>query len=328
MDTEITKNIAINQIKELVSKFGISSREIFGETLIVQPQAQLHDSKITKLLYYVGGILLVVGVVFWISINWINYSDFSKVLILLGTPMILLISGLILEKNYANLKEFSLVAYFIGCILMPSGLIYTYMYSVNYEEPKNPEYVIFMTFTIYLITLIAYRFQSKLKDVFTFFSLIAFAILYNTALYIANNDGEVNYYASSTLVLGIIWLLLSYYFDIKKNDLFKVLLLIISLITIIGSITTLGGNNEFLALSFFVDFVISIGYIYFSLRQKSSILLVVSTLAFVITLIAFIAEVFGDYTSWPVLVIISGFIVMICGYYSFKLQQKFIKNED
>ena len=124
----IDRNKIIEQIKLQATQFDIKPSEIFNDSTISETnfsnqKVEHHNSNlITKFLYYTGGVLLIAGVIFWISINWSDYSDFSKVLILLGTPIILYTMVYILEKNYKTFDEISAILYILASILLPGGL--------------------------------------------------------------------------------------------------------------------------------------------------------------------------------------------------------------
>ncbi len=328
----IDRNKIIEQIKLQTIQFDIKPNEIFTErqnieTNLSNQKAGHHSSNlITKFLYYTGGVLLIAGVIFWISINWSDYSDFSKVLILLGTPIILYAMGYILEKSYKTFDEIAAILYILASILLPGGLFYSYFYATNYVTPEKPEYVILGIFSIYSIIIFVLSNRTKFFDLLTFFQLFSLNCIYLTLTYIASPDGGPYYASFVSIILGIIYLSSSFYFQNISKRIYVIITRILSMISLLSGVNISGAEANFISGSLLMSIFIAILFIYFSLQTKSSLTLFISTIAFISALIAFIIEVFGDFASWPILVILSGIIVISCGYYSLRLQQKYIKN--
>lgn len=331
MDYQLTdRNKLIEQLKLQILQFDIKPNELFTPDQaqqVEQTSSKPSHNIITKLLYYTGGILLIAGVIFWIAVNWDNYTDFSKVLIMLGTPIVLYVMAYILEKSYMNLGEIAVILYILASILLPGGLAYSYAYATNYASPKNPEYIILGIFSVYSIILFTLSLQSKFKDYFTVFQIVSLTVIYTTLAYIVSPRGGPYYASFVSTVLGVIYISASMYFQNINKRLFIILMHILSLISFLIGVNIAAAEANWASAGLFICIFISISFIYLSLKNKSTLTLLISTVTFIASLIGYIVDVFGDFASWPVLVILSGIIVITCGYYSLRLQQKYIKNQ-
>jgi len=107
---QLTKN-------ELLEVYERSIRTDKEETLSKQ-------SRISNILYYIGGAIVFLGICIFVGTNWSNLNDGTKILATLGSSVMMYFAGVLLSRH-GNLEKISDAFYFISGLVAPLGIFVT-----------------------------------------------------------------------------------------------------------------------------------------------------------------------------------------------------------
>ncbi|MBI3305895.1 DUF2157 domain-containing protein [Candidatus Nomurabacteria bacterium] len=135
-------------------------------------------------------------------------------------------------------------------------------------------------------------------------------------------NGEI--YAYLTMVIGMVYLLLSYSFRDGWNNKLVDILNFFGITGLLGA--AFSQIYDSLLWQLFFPILVIGGFV-FSIYIKSRVVLIISTL-FLLAYIAYItSEYFADSVGWPISLVILGFIFIGLGYVSININKKYISNE-
>lgn len=311
---------------EVLASKGLISREQVLSVFPKEPKKNQvnFDQKISlqKITYYIGGLIVLMGIVVFVAQFWSEMDQFAKVFITLGSAVSAYSLGYYFFHSTPS-KEFGLVFFVISIALFPLGLATTIdSMGISSLEPAGMSLNAALLFLIFLSSYMALRANlflpfSVFAGSFFFFS---FTDLLFKDLYLGSEFFNYRF-----LILGTSYLALGYYFG-QNNKRFMVnIMYVFGLLMLLGSSLALQGfrdsNPNYFWQAVYPG-LLMISY-WLSVRLQSKAFLLMATIFTFLEVIKLTIEYFSDSIGWSLSLIIAGLIVMGAGYISFELHKKF-----
>lgn len=320
----MNKKELLNQLQKSINSGDVTKEEIINELSIHSKfdQSNTKDGfQITKVLYILGGIVVVVGIILLISQVWGQLGSFGRVGITFGVGVCFNILSLFLLKDGAN-KSMGAVYSCIGGLLIPIGLFVL----INEFQAGGV-----LRMASFVAVAVSYAVLSR---VYKYFTLSLFAVVHATVaiyllLYHVNEVvlGEVyglnTSYNYLTILVGISYLLLSLVFAKDWNSKLVPLLNFFGVTAFLGGAFSLVFNSPMWQLTFVAMLIASF---ILSVHMKSKAILIVSN-AFVVFFISYISSEYfaSSVLGWPLTLVILGSLFIGLGYGSVLINKKYIK---
>lgn len=323
----MTKSELLQEIQRLSAKGEISEAELLQSyragSGIPAPQkhSYLHLD-ITKILYGIGGIIVISGLVFLIMQAWDSFGASAQIMVTLGSAIALYISAVLLTqvKQYGN--ALSLTLFLISAVIMPIGIFVTLYHLSPGDNVWLGQIIIAgLPTTLYFFSYNLYKKPLLLLISLLFFTwtLTAFLGYIMDEANITANLAEIwNYWA---LAVGVSYILLGYSFAKTNNRQLS------SVLYFLGSGASLIAGY---ALTFIQDpwiiiyFLLILSVIYLSTALRSRILLIFGAMALIAHLTHISFQYFANSLGFPLALIISGFLIIGIGYGSLVINRRFV----
>lgn len=328
----MTKEEVLANLKQLVERGEIGREELldaagFADQLGEMPpvKKEEHRIDIAKILYGIGGLIVIAGVVFLIQQMWDSFGAAAQILATLGSAMAIYISAVLLQQ-YPKTRLVSLVLFVVAGVLLPVGIFVTlHNLSPGGNEWLGQLIIAGIPALVYFATY--HLFKNKL--------LFLMAVLFATwAIYTLvglmldgaylNNDTRGEIWAYLTLLVGTAYILLGYGGENEASD------KVTGIYYLLGAGGVLGAG---FALTFMRDswimvyFLLILAAIYMSTFLRSRAFLIFGALALMGHLTHISWEYFADSFGWGLALIFSGFLIIGIGYGTVALHQRFIQQK-
>ncbi len=311
------RSVTQNEVLSLFKKGGSAK----------QKTSALHNLTIGTILYAIGGIIILIGIVILIAQNWSDFNDPTKILVTLGSSIAAYILGIVLQTDNRT-KEISPVFHVLSFILAPLGL-YTLLDTQGVNAGSflaqsiiSGILVIFYTTSFFVVK----------RDLF-----LAFTIIAGTWLYFVATNYLINYFSFTetanilklneyrVLAIGTSFIALGNYFKSIKRPTFTKFLNFFGINMILAPIFALGGwtPNQNVFWEAIYPLVV-FGAIFVSITVKSQSFLIFGTLYLMGYILKITAEYFTDTIGWPLALVISGFLLIIIGYFYVYIKRSFL----
>lgn len=285
----------------------------------------LRNANFSDILTFIGGAIVLMGIIIFVSQQWDTMSSFTKILSTLGSAIAAYIVGGLFgqqKKSYVSSQVF----YCLACALIPLG-IYVLLNEMNVSTSESGMNLIVSSLA-FAALLLSYFLNGK-QDVF-----FVFSVIYGTWFYFAVTGHFARnsefYYSNEyleyrVLIAGISYLFLGHWFSTTTLKSFSSYLYGFGAIGFLGAALSLGGwtptQNMFWELSYPL-FVF--GFMYLSVRLKARSLLLVSSMFLMVYIIKITSEYFSDTLGWPLALVMAGLLLMVVGYGSVRINKKYI----
>lgn len=321
------KEELLQELSTKVSAGEISREEVMSQ-LNFEPATQREGEEstkkishfsITKMLYVLGAVIVIIGIVFFVAQVWDDIGSFGRITVTLILGLLATAIGSVLLKQKPE-EKIGPVFHVIGGALIPGGAMVT-LSELSVEVVSL--WPVAITFGIIFVFYLLLNYVHN-HPVLTFFAIAngtAFIYIFVESM-LSNSFYEYgDLYAYLTMAIGTSYLLLAHSFRKGWNK------------HLIGALY-LFGITGFLGASFSQIFdsvpwqmlyvLIIIGGFFLSVYMKSRSILVMNTL-FLIAYISYItSKYFVDSTGWPILLVILGFIFIGLGYASITINKKYL----
>ena len=318
---ELSTKISTGEIsrEEMISRFNFApaTQRVAGEE-DVKSSAPF---SVTKMLYVLGGVIVVIGIVIFVSQIWDDMGSFARILVTLGLGFLITAVGSILLKSKPE-DNIGTVFHFIGGMLIPGGAIVT-LYELNVDFVSLwPVAITFgAIFAFYLLLNSVHK-----NAILTFFAIAngtAFVYLVVEAIVDGPFYGHEDLYAYLTMVIGASYLLLGHSFRDGWNKKLIEVLYFFGITGFLGAAFSQVFDSVPWQMFYFL---IVIGGLFLAVYMKNRSILVMSTL-FLIAHVSYItSEYFADSLGWPISLVILGFVFIGLGYVSVNINKKYIAN--
>ncbi len=341
-----------DQIKELIKTSIIQntiSREEIAEIIDMQKTALKSDrggehgdvqnsasSVIPKVLYSIGGVIAVTGILVLLGNNWDAIGFIGRWLATVGLGLATFIGAFIVYKkpeyNVLSQVLFSIssIASFIG------GFVWLGESSFSYFDGTDSALLVSLVLLVIFGTALYVSKKGVLHIVSTVFFTIAYYAFVSKLLKGSGFDltalKDIVVYASMILAIGYFmygsWISRGIFAMQSTSS-----MTIMSDATkkIFSSIYTFAAFSLFLISALFLGGIwnllyafIAIGAVVLSVKLKTRIGLVVTSIAIGIYCIKISVEYFADSISFSLALLISGLLIIALGYLTYYLNKKYI----
>ncbi len=326
-----TGEITISQLKSLTNELSATT-----------PQSNEDKTNIvTKVLFGIGGLIVLVGVIVLLSQNWDAIGVVGRLLSTLGIALIshvlafytFKISSTVGQQSAPEKQSIKAISaiptqvYFaISAVLFPLGLNILLSELAFYDTVSVAVISIVISLVSLLVSASA-LYVTKKKVLHVFSAIFATWLIYSIVAEMLRGTGFRFGFIKDTVVFTSMVIALGYFayghwlkFSQKEYSLSK-LFTLVSFILFLFSALFLGGIWNFLYA------FIAIGAISLSVSMRSTATLIVSSIAVAIYLIKISAQYFAGSISWSLLLVLIGFLIIGLGYATYYLNKKYINNE-
>ena len=326
----MNKNDIINGIKSLAASGQLERNEVLaafdeakGHISSEQNESSSTLSRYSGILYYIGGGIVFLGLIFFIGELWSDLNTFMRIFITLGTGFATYIMGVLFNQQH-RLGSAGPAFFMISALLIPGGILVSLEeFNIRIDEDKIQNIISGALFITYLASYILFK----------RFVLIIFTVLFGTWFYFALTgmllsnaillpEWRFGYYLFSALGLSYLFIGFSYQ-ETDKDALVKILYLI-GVNFFLGSLFALTGWKPAQDVLWELLYPgIVFGGLFVSALIHSRIILVFSAFYLAAYIIKITVEYFSDGLGWPITLILCGFILMGMGYGAIHLKRKY-----
>ncbi|MBI2028019.1 MAG: DUF2157 domain-containing protein [Candidatus Levybacteria bacterium] len=320
-------NQVLTDLSTLIKNNLVTEKQVLGvireaEFKSEQPHSLQEKINLQKILYYIGGFIVLLGITFFFYQNWETMNQVSKTILTLGAAVSAYALGYYFFKNTPS-KEFGHAFLVISAALFPLG-VGTSLDAIGVSATRSGG-VSVNSAVLFMIFFVSY---SVLRAaIFLPFSIIAASTLFFSLTNFLLKDAGVipHFYEYRVLVLGVTYILLGYYFSQTNRKFMINLMYVFGLLMFFGVSMSLQGYspraNFFWQIAY--PFLLVLGF-WGSIKLQSKAFLLMSTLFTFGEILKLTAEYFSKSIGWPVSLIIAGLIIMGIGYMSFELNKRLI----
>lgn len=274
----------------------------------------------TKLLFFIGGAIAIIGVIAFASQVWIEIGAFARVAITLGFGLVMAFLGSMFLNKIGS-EKLGNIFHIIGGVFIPSGAM-VLLSEFNVETVSL--WPIAITFAVismfYFILSNVHR-----SPVLTFFTIVNVTIfLYQFTGALVENSIHIweDLFRYLTAFVGVSYLLTGYSFKSGWNRKLAQVLYFAGTIAFLSAGFPSGNDGLVWEMLYFP---LTAYMIYSAIYLRSTAVLAISTI-FLLAHIGFITgKYFADSLGWPVTLILLGFVFIFLGHFSVKIQNKFIR---
>ena len=321
-DTVIAHQLSREDIMRTLG-WNAPSQEI-GKTDAFSAKAapQKWNFSLVKILYFIGGLLVLLGVVTYIGMFWDSLGFLGQVAVTFGAGLVAYITAIILRNNLAAGLLSKLALLFSG-LLLPTGV------AVVLNEAKTEDWL-WASFWIASGFLALYISSSKVikNDVARFLAVISGTCLYSISflLVVRANPNIIqilpDFFSYAIMVAGISYLSLSYrVFPATDNR-----RLLNDFLVFVGSVSFLGATMALKAWWLYLLPPAVLGFFYLSVKMQRRLVLFVTALFLIAYVIRVTSEYFVNVLSWPVALIFGGMMVICIGYASVVFGRRYLNS--
>lgn len=324
---ELSRKVDSGEIsrQELTSRFNLTLQGHSGEhaehgEYPAQKPAPSNFS-VTKMLYVLGALIVVIGIVIFFYQIWEDIGSFVRILITLGLGFIITALGSILIKDKPK-DNIGLVFQFIGGMLIPGGALVMLSELNVVQDTAWPLAITFGIISLFY-ALLNYVHKNVVLTFFTIANTTAFVYLLVGAMIDGSYYDEGDIFAYLTMFIGASYLLLAHTFRASWNK------GIVGMLCLFGSAGFLGAGFSRVFDSgpwqMFFFIVIICGF-FLSIYMKSRAILTMSTIFLIVHMSYITGEYFADSVGWPVSLVVLGLVFIGLGYTSINISKKYIRN--
>ncbi len=285
------------------------------------------QSKISDILYFLGGAVVVLGICIFVGTNWGNLNSFTKVLVTLGSSAMMYIAGALLG-NDKKLRRVCDAFYFIAGLAGPLGIFVTMdVFGMDIDSAGSHTFVAAIVFSVNALSYYINR-----RNVFFMFSVLLGSWLFfalTTFLIGGRPFDNWDFIKYRWLMAGLAHMFLGYALVDTDKKVLTPRLYSVGVIEFLTAAFVLGGwsvhQNMFWELMFPG---LAFGVIFLSVYLKEKVFLSCGTLYLMVYILKITNEYFASGFGWALSLIVVGFALIGIGYYAFHINKKYICSLD
>ncbi len=281
-------------------------------------------ARLSAVLYYIGGGVVFLGMVFLIAQEWRYFGTATKISVTLGSGLAAFVTG-VLFSNQQRLGAAGPAFFLISALLLPGGLFVTYDEAgIDVEKMSAQIQIAGILLAAYLGAYSVIRRNVLLTFAFIFGSWFFFAM----TNYLVRGAPVLDYWEFINyriLLAGLAYMLLGYSFVGSERETLTGWLYGIGVVGFLGAGLALGEWKP--TQNVFWEAIypgLVFGIIFLSTHLKSRVLLVFASLALGSYLSKITAEYFSDSLGWAFSLVIAGFLLMGVAYLAVHVNRRYV----
>lgn len=286
------------------------------------PNKDAGSNVVINALYAIGGVIALAGVGILVAQNWADIGFTGRILVTLGISFAAYVVALLFSK--AEHSMLSQVLFTISGVLAPLGAFVLFDEAGLPFDATNQLMIAGALTVIYGVALLTSKKGVPLILTVWFATWAFYAFLFK-ALDINVLDDLLKWAA---MIVGISYLAIGYgskHFLVTEGELEKSsvqgALYSMGALSILTAGITIGGGFDFIFIG------ILFAAFYASVFLKSRSILVLAALFLIGHLFNLTAKYFSNSVSWPVALIVVGFLVVAIGYGTFYIGKHYISKK-
>ena len=328
MQQDYDNETLLRELKQRLATHTITVAEVralLGDTAEVAEgeSKQGISFSFTKLLYVIGGVIVTLGILFFVGQIWDDIGSVGRIAVtfILGLLFAWYGTHFMRTQPTTHLGD---VLHAIAGLLIPGGAL------VVLDELTGNIDSVWQVIGIFTAVTVLYLLLLRLfaHSILVFYAIanatIAFTLLFVELF--PRVDDQI--YLLYTMVVGIVYIYLAQAFRDVWNR------YLVSLLNIVGagafyiaafmSIFEGWGDGNSLFWEFLFP-LLAIGGMAGAIKGQSRSLLLITTLALISYIVYLTSEYFADSVGWPLALVVLGFIIIGIGYSSINLSKKYIQ---
>ena len=326
---------ALNQIKNWLEDKIITPKDL-------QPFVPKNsiNFNLRSIFGYIGGLILLLGLIYLIGQNWRALGDAGQVMVTFGAGITGFFWAVLLNINNKERNLLTDVTYLISAALIPTGITVLVSKIPNTTIDQQLFFSLLSTgmFVMYLITRYVFR-RNSLNLITALFGIISVAGWYG--LLTRDIVAWTNFWrfgAVAALCVGLSLLLASFLLWSSENQrlsarlfaIFGSLTVWISAFSLIYYINPSDFGPQTYSSSRILEYIFGLIFIPFFLianRINSGIILTLTSLGTLFWINYLNLRYFSNLVSFPIALIISGTTILVASLFIPGLYRRFIKKE-
>ena len=304
--------------EELLEVYAKSTRTDKQETLSKQ-------SRISNILYYIGGGIVFLGICIFVGTNWSQLSDFTKILATLGASVMMYGAGTLLSR-YANVKKICDAFYFIAGLVAPLGIFVTAdIAGMNTGSAGFHSFVAAIVLGVNLL----YYYIDRRNVFFTFSVIFGTWLFFGLTTFLIGGRPFMNwdFIKYRWLAAGLTHMTLGYALKDSDKKGLTPYLYGFGVVEFLTAGLCLGGWAPNQGVLWEIIFPgLTFGIIFLSVYLKSKSFLIFGTMYLMFYILKITNEYFTSGFGWALSLIVVGFALMGVGYFAFYLNKKYISS--
>jgi hypothetical protein len=324
----MNKQQLLQDMSALLDSGELTEKEILDAIGVKQQSAAANSaslaSRLSAVLYYIGGGVVFLGLVFLIAQEWQHFGMTMKIFVTLGAGIAAFIVG-VLFSHQKRLGAAGPAFFLISAMLLPVGLLVTYDETgINVDQLSVQLQIASILFAVYLGAYSVIRKNVLITFTFIFGSWLFFAVTDYMVMGapMIDNWSFINY---RILFAGLAYMLLGYSFVGSEREVLTGWLYTFGVIGFLGAGFALGEwkpNQSVFWEAVYPGLVF--GIIFISTHIKSRIFLIFGSLALGAYLTKITAEYFSDSLGWAFSLVIIGFLLMGVAYLAVRVNRRYV----
>ncbi|MEK7185055.1 MAG: DUF2157 domain-containing protein [Patescibacteria group bacterium] len=269
------------------------------------------------LAYALSLILVPIGV----AVTFFEMNADSSSLVL-AAGMALYVMAMLLYFTNALLEKVSFVGFIVSALALSIGSV---IFLTDTSEINSSSMIQFITSGALLVLFAISYFLYKKVDLF-----LALIIAFSTWLYFSviglifdNHNTTWEIYQYATIVAGVAYIFLGKFFsgeDNRKRINLVQPLFVIGLLAVLAASLSIGGFWDA------IYWVVIFGVIYLSVIMHNNVFLKIGAIFLMIYIIKISVKYFAGSLGWPLMLVITGILLVAIGYLTVFLNKKYITN--
>jgi hypothetical protein len=317
----------LEQLELLIKEGELTKEELldiyqkFAHTDLRETMSQ--QSRISNILYYIGGIVVFLGICIFVGTNWERLNQVTKILTTLGFSVAMHVAAVLLGF-YKHLKKVADSFYFLSALVAPLGIFVTMdLAGVNVNTAGMHSLIAAILFAVYGSSYFYDRRNIFVVLMIVFGTWLFFS--FTTFVMGGRPFSNWDFIKYRWLVAGLSYMLLGYAFVHTEKRRVSPWLYGLGVVAFLTAALCLGGwsPNQSMVWELLFPGVV-FGIIFLSVYLKVKSFLVFGTMFLMIYILKITSEYFTSGFGWALSLIFVGFALMGVGYLAFYLNKKYV----
>lgn len=307
------KEEALQDIVSIAKHNNITLDEI-GHALETSPLSASKPSAgvLSKLFGYIGGIFVFAGIGVFISMYWDDFGSAARVIVTLGTGLVVFIMGLVCltDKRY---EKAATPLFLIASILQPMGILVMLHEYFSGSDPRHG--VLFMT--AYMLIQQGAAFWAKRRTELAFSAILFGCIFFANLFDICDIDEKL-----IGTVIGISLMCIAYALQQSRHLEIAPICYFAGAAILMWSMFETVENTAFELIYLGLSALL----IFLSTYVRSRALLLVGTLSMLGYISYYTAKHFANAVGWPIALVMIGIALIALSSLAVRINNKYIKS--
>lgn len=288
---------------------------------------------LSHVLYYVGAGIAFLGVSIFVGQHWDDLSSILRIFVTLGSGLALFAAAILLEST-KRVDRVPDAFHLLAGLLIPGGIFVT-LDELGFHGGDWGPGLIFLALTLAYV-LIYRLYRSPEEEGHNL--LLTFALCYGTSAFLLLTEGVAagfvsfdrgDYWSYRVVGIGTSYIFLGYAFRMMHAKVLTPWLYGFGTLAVLGGTFALQGFDPNQSIFWEVIYPgLVFGALFLSIYLRSRAMLFLGALFLIGDIFKLTGEYFRDSLSWPLMLVLAGFLLIGVGYLVFYLNRKYLKGNE